>query len=89
MWPLLDLGWVRSAANAFSTSRHGSVGGDARSPAVWVDLAGILDAVADSMPEQSTMMMMVLGNFEPFDFIAGATHQEGGLSISRTDIAVR
>lgn len=67
----------------------GSVGGDARSPAVWVDLAGILDAVADSMPEQSTMMMMVLGNFEPFDFIAGATHQEGGLSISRTDIAVR
>lgn len=71
------------------TAAVGSVGGDATSPAVWIDLAGIVDAFADSMPEQSTLMMMVLGNLEPFDFIVSATHEEGGLSISRTDIAVR
>ena len=87
------LGELDVAASLGSVDRFadgiGSVGGNATSPALWIDLAGILDAVADSIPEQSTIMMMALGNFEPFDFVASATHEEGGLSISRTDIAVR
>lgn len=71
------------------TDAIGSVGGDATSAAAWIDLAGIVDAIAASMPEQSTMSMMVLGNLEPLDFIVGASHEEDGLTVSRTDIVVR
>jgi hypothetical protein len=68
-----------------------AVGGTATSPSAFVDLAGILAAVASQIPADasSTFDMFVRPNLAPFDYVASASHVEGGLLVQRADLVLR
>ncbi|MEO8245749.1 MAG: DUF3352 domain-containing protein [Chloroflexota bacterium] len=68
-----------------------ALGGAATDPAVWLDLAGIIDAVTEQLPEGDALSpeRMVIANLEPLDHAVAVTRIEDGITITRMDLVVR
>jgi hypothetical protein len=69
------------------TGAIASVGGSATDASVWLDLAGIVEAVAASA--EGFEASMILANLEPLDHVVSATRVENGIAISRIDLVLR
>ncbi len=72
------------------TAAVDAVAGTPESTAAWVDLAGIVDAVAAAMgAANDPTALMVLANLDPLDHVVGASHDTDGITVSRLDLVVR
>ena len=79
------------SGEARPASAIAALGGAATDPSVWLDLAGIVDAVAAQLPDGDALSpeRMVIANFEPLDHMVAVTRVEDGLTITRMDLVVR
>jgi hypothetical protein len=72
------------------TGALASVGGSATDASVWLDLAGIVDGVVETMGQAGGLeASMILANLEPLDHVVSATRVENGIAISRIDLVLR
>jgi hypothetical protein len=67
------------------------VGGAATDPWVWLDLAGIVDAVAAQLPQANGLSpeRMVIANLEPLDHLVAVMRNADGITITHLDLVVR
>jgi hypothetical protein len=79
------------AADARPADAVAALGGAATDPTVWLDLAGIVDAVAAQLPDGDALSpeRMVLANFEPLDHLVAVTRTQAGITVTRMDLVVR
>ncbi len=86
----LDAGASLGASTRFASAIQ-AVGGSATTPSLFIDLAGIVTAVASQVPADaaSSFDMFVRPNLAPVDHLAAAAHVENGLLVSRMDLVLR
>ena len=86
---------VDGSGSLASSSRFmtavGSVGGGGTAPTTYIDLAGILAAVAAQIPadERSGFDTFIRPNLAPLDHVAAGSHVEAGVLVQRMELVLR
>jgi hypothetical protein len=86
----LDPGSSLATSSRFMTA-VAAVGGGDTAPTMYVDLAGIVSAVAGNVPAdaRSDFDMFIRPNLAPLDHVAAGTHVEAGVLVQRMELVLR